>query len=144
MNITVNRGPGDENATPGQMLLDGIFECFTLEPRRDQSKGKPYLTPAGTYAWIKAQSLDLDRLVVCVLNVPGFTGIEIHPGNFPSNTRGCTLVGKTEAVDFVGYSDEEFADLMAKLPDSGEITYQDAPGTASTATEPGRPSTQSS
>jgi hypothetical protein len=126
-NLTVTREQGDELCTPGNLEVDGAWECFTLEPRRDQSHGKPYLTPAGTYPWFKGPSERLDMEVIRILDVPGFTAIEMHPGNYPDNTDGCTLVGMSQAPDFVGHSDEAFAELMAKLPERGQITFQDAP-----------------
>jgi hypothetical protein len=126
MLITVQREQDDAQCTPGNMSLDGAPECFTLEPRRDQSQGKPFCIPAGTYDYAVGPSAHFGINVIKVLNVPGFTDIEVHPGNFPSNTHGCTIVGSTESGDFVGHSDAEFAALMAKVPPVGQIQYLDA------------------
>lgn len=125
------------------MFLDGLFECYTLEPPAilyarivDQVAQKPYAIPAGTYPWRKYMSPDHGFEVVLVENVPGFEGVEIHPGSLPQNTLGCTLVGMVEQQNFVGHSQEEFARLMAKLPASGTITYRDP------ANIPGKPAQQ--
>lgn len=126
MTITVQRKSYTPLSTQGEMFLDGVHECYTLEPRRDQSQGKPYCIPAGTYPWSKKISLHFGFKTIWLSNVLGFTDIEIHPGNFPLDTHGCTLVGETEGLNYVGMSDAEFAYLMAKLPDSGQITYLDA------------------
>jgi hypothetical protein len=125
MLITVQRDVGDANCTPGVMSLDAAFQCFTLEPRRDQSQGKPFCIPAGTYAYEVGLSAHFGFSVIKVLNVPGFTDIEVHPGNYPSNTHGCTCVGETQSTDFIGESDAAFNALMAKIPPTGQIQYVD-------------------
>ncbi len=50
-----------------------------------------------------------------VEDVPGHTGILIHWGNWAKDTEDCLLVGRTEAVDFIGHSVEEFDVLFAKI-----------------------------
>ncbi|MFZ0212516.1 MAG: DUF5675 family protein [Candidatus Acidiferrales bacterium] len=149
VNLTVNRQQGTVNSTPGLLDLAGVFFCYTLEPRKDQSQGKPYCIPAGAYeleilesphftalmaqspAWQAAFSglfPDGKVLTPHVMNVPGFENIEIHLGNFPKDTEGCCLVGETRAADFVGASDLAFRTLMNRLknaPGPMTITYVD-------------------
>lgn len=125
MLITINRMTYTDESTQGQMGLDGIFECYTLEPKQDQSKGKPYCIPAGTYRYVIGISARFSRNVIKVLDVPGFTDIEIHPGNFPGDTHGCTVVGNVEGTDFVGHSNFEFGELMGKISVSGTVEYID-------------------
>lgn len=108
------------------MLIDGVHECFTLEPRKDQSQGKPYCIPARTYGWVKKMSPHFGFMTIWLVGVTGFDDVEIHPGNFPKDTHACTLVGSVKGVDFVGHSDEEFEALMAKLPEFGTIVYEDS------------------
>ena len=132
MNLVIQRQSGDSQCTPGEMFLGGLHFCYTLEPRKDQSQGKPYCIPAGTYKLMLGWSVHFAMLVPKVQNVPGFVDIEIHPGNFPANTHGCCLVGESESADFVGQSRFAFDQLIAKmnatvsLPDS--ITYLDPKG----------------
>jgi len=38
------------------------------------------------------------------MSVPGHTGVEVHPGNFPRDTHMCVLPGSTRGTDFVGNS----------------------------------------
>lgn len=127
MNITVERKWFTPNSTTGEMSLNGAFFCYTLEPRADQSQGKPYCIPAGQYQVTILPSARFEMNTPHVMNVPGFDAIEIHPGNYPTNTEGCCLVGQTRDTDFVGNSRTTFAKLMEQLQ-QGPITinYVDA------------------
>jgi hypothetical protein len=107
------------------MFLNGIFEAYTLEPPTLQPPNKPRAVPAGLYDWTLYASPRFGRSVVRVEDIVGFEDIEVHPGNFPRDTHGCCLVGRTEGTDFVGQSDVEFDALMAKLPPTGQIEYVD-------------------
>lgn len=127
MLITVQRRTYTPESTQGEMLLNGQHECWTLEPQQSQANGKPYCIPAGLYDYEVAFSPRFNRNVIRLNTVPGFTDIEVHPGNFPRDTHGCTLVGQTESADFVGQSDAEFDALLAKIPPTGQIVYNDMP-----------------
>ncbi|MGB6483274.1 MAG: DUF5675 family protein [Candidatus Acidiferrales bacterium] len=124
MKLTVTRQQGTAHSTPGMLDIDGVFQCYTLEPRMDQSQGKPYAIPAGDYALLLERSphfsaiMGYDFLTPHVLDVPGFDYIEIHPGNKPADTLGCCLVGETRspgASDWIGNSVVAFNTLMARL-----------------------------
>lgn len=116
-----------DQSSIGQLSIDGEFECFTLEPRKDQSRGKPYCIPTGTYPVQLLPSIRFQMLTPHILDVPDFDAIEIHPGNYPNDTHGCTLVGKSRGRDAVLESRDAFKALMAKLPPRFEITYSDEP-----------------
>ena len=111
------------------MFLDGLFQCYTLEPPKEIPPTKPRAIDAGTYPWKKYMSPKLGIEVVLLMNVPDFDAVEIHPGNDAEDTLACTVVGMIESENFVGHSREAFAELMAKLPTSGTITYLDPPET---------------
>jgi hypothetical protein len=100
MDFLVQRKTSDGVATSGELLINGVHQCWTLEPAIP--------IPAGTYSLLIYWSPHFQRDMPHVDGVPGYTGIEIHFGNWAKDTRGCTLVGKTEGIDFVGYSDAEF------------------------------------
>src|ERR1700687_2630242 len=104
MQLTVLRDTFTASSTTGEMSIDGVFFCYTLEPRSDRSQGKPYCIGAGTYQVLLQMSERFEDLTPHVLGVPGFTEIEIHPGNFPGDTEGCTLVGQLRRTDMVGVS----------------------------------------
>jgi hypothetical protein len=65
-------------------------------------------------------------IVPVVLEVPQFTGIEIHPGNFPRDTHGCLCIGEERGPDDVTQSRAAFDQLMQVLTsgqDDIQITY---------------------
>ena len=49
--------------------------------------------PAGRYRIIITPSPRFKRLLPRLVDVPGFDGILIHPGNFPGDTEGCIMPG---------------------------------------------------
>lgn len=59
-----------------------------------------------------------------VLNVPGHTAIEWHPGNTEADTHGCTLLGKTKGTDFIGNSREAFNEVIAQMDSSQEMEVE--------------------
>jgi hypothetical protein len=124
MNISVQRQWLTENSTCGAMSIDDVFQCFTLEP--PVRLIKPYCIPAGTYNVVLLESPRFGFITPHVMNVPNFTEIEIHPGNYPHDTKGCCLIGQTHAVDFIGNSRTAFDALMLALkmnPENISITY---------------------
>lgn len=127
MQLTVHRIWFSPQSTQGSLDIDGIFFCYTLEPRKDQTFGKPFCIPLGMYPIRLLWSNHFQRITPHVMNVPGFEEVEIHMGNFPEDTEACLLVGKSRSPDFVGQSDLTFAALMARLSGQKEIsiTYQE-------------------
>lgn len=123
MLLTVKRLRVTPESTQGELLINSSHEAWTLEPRMDQSQGKPYAIPPGMYDYVVGPSFRFGRNVICVLGVPGFEDIELHPGNFPRDTHGCCLVGKTQSENFVGESDAEFDELMGRVTPTGQILY---------------------
>jgi Family of unknown function (DUF5675) len=135
MTIQVVRKWFSQTSTCGEMLIDDVFYCYTLEPRQDQSQGKPYCIPVGTYSFILQYSPRFKMATPHILNVPGFTDIEIHPGNWPSDTEGCCLVGTQHQEEYldpktsleggaVFGSRAAFDGLMKQLLTGGTVTYR--------------------
>ena len=123
MKIKINRLYKTENSTIGELLIDGKFECFTLEDKeRDvKIKGETAI-PRGTYKVIINQSNRFKRLLPLLLNVNGFEGVRIHAGNTNHDTEGCILVGKTRSNNFIGQSRKAFDSLFSKMQKAKEIT----------------------
>jgi hypothetical protein len=135
LNIKVQRQTLSPFSTIGELFIDGEHECWTMEPVFSTEDVKPRAIPEGTYSLIRRFSAEHKRDVPGVENVPGFTDIEIHWGNFPVDTKACMLVGQTKGPhpDFIGSSKIAFGNLWDKLVpvwDRGEtidITYVNAP-----------------
>lgn len=131
MNILVNRKWFSDRSTQSEVLVDGVHECFGLEPRVAVAPIKPRAIPAGTYKVTVRYSPKHKKNVPHVENVPDFEEIEIHIGNFPMNTEGCLLVGTTRGSDVVSNSAAAFIPLFTKISnalhagDPVTITYQD-------------------
>ena len=82
------------DCTIGNLFVDNVFECFTLEDRVRKVKiPDETAIPAGIYKVVIDDSPKYKRQMPHVLDVPGFTGIRIHSGNTDEDTSGCILVG---------------------------------------------------
>jgi hypothetical protein len=123
MELTLIREPSTAHSTPGKLLVDGVFECFTLEDvvRPKKIPGETAI-PAGTYKVIVNMSNRFKRLLPLLLNVPGFEGVRIHTGNTDKDTEGCILVGTTRSLDFVGNSRVAFGSLFPRMQAASSIT----------------------
>jgi hypothetical protein len=114
-NLRVHRTKFDSRCTMGNFYLEGQQVAFTLEPPKLDPPAKPRAIPAGTYKFIIAYSPVHGRLLPLLINVPDFTGVEIHIGNWPKDTKGCILVGKQQGDDVVEHSAEAFQEIFPKL-----------------------------
>jgi hypothetical protein len=123
MQITVKRLHKTDTSTIGELLIDGIFECYTLEDIERQVKIKAETAiPKGTYKVIINQSNRFKRLMPLLLNVPNFEGVRIHAGNTNHDTEGCILVGRTRSKDFIGQSRKAYDKLFKKMQAAKDIT----------------------
>lgn len=92
MKITIERVQKFNDCTIGYMTVEGR-NFITLEP--PITDGKKGAIPAGTYQATLSYSPKFKTELPLLSGVPGRTTILIHPGNFPTDTQGCILVGKT-------------------------------------------------
>lgn len=116
MKITVKRKIFTAKSTIGELYVDDVFECFTLEDvRREKKISGETCIPKGEYQVVINQSNRFKCLMPQILNVPSFDGIRIHSGNTDKDTHGCILVGLTKAPDFIGKSKEAYEKLFNKL-----------------------------
>ena len=116
MTLRLIREPSQHNATMGSLYVDGVWQCWTLEDAiRDQKMAGETCIPAGTYRVDITPSQRFHRLLPILLDVPGFSGVRIHPGNTIADTEGCVLVGRTRSSGSVGESRLAFEPLFDRL-----------------------------
>lgn len=123
MVITVKRLYKTETSTIGELLIDNVFECFTLEDteRVVKIKGETAI-PKGTYRVIINESNRFKRLLPLLIDVPNFEGVRIHSGNSNHDTEGCILVGQTRNKNYIGQSRKAFDKLFKKMQVAKNIT----------------------
>jgi len=97
-----------DDAILSKIYVDGVFECFGLEHVGVEIQ-------PGRYPVVITPSAHFGRLLPLVENVPGRSGIRIHPGNVPDDSEGCILVGQSRAVDSVLDSRLAMAALQPKI-----------------------------
>ena len=108
-------------STTGKLVVNGDFECYTLE---DVSRPYPDKVPKETCIWPGTYKVVIDfsnrfqKLMPHVLDVKMFEGIRIHAGNYPVDTEGCILLGQTRSTDFVGSSVKAFNAFFVKLQEA--------------------------
>jgi hypothetical protein len=116
--IDIKRRPSTKNSTLSEWKVDGQFECYGIEdivrPTGEKVHGKTAI-PAGTYQVIISWSPRFKRQLPLLLNVPGFEGVRIHPGNTSADTEGCLLPGTGAGSDVVTNSRVAFEKLFKKL-----------------------------
>lgn len=117
MELTLERKWRMNDYSIGRLYIDGEYVCNTLEDTdrnlnstmgdveiyNKKVPGKTAI-PYGRYRITldvispkyskKAQYKKIGGKLPRLLDVPGFSGILIHIGNFPEDTEGCILVGE--------------------------------------------------
>ena len=113
---------GDRNII-GDLFIDGVFFCHTLEDEKRADGLKVYgetAIPSGTYNVVVTMSNRFKRLMPLLLDVPMFSGIRIHGGNDSGDTHGCPLVAfNTDYKRIWGTAEKK---LTAKLKEEDFIT----------------------
>ena len=99
MRLHLQRKIFTDRTTIGDLSIDGVFFCHTLEDkdRKLEAGGRkiPERTaiPRGTYVVDITFSNRFKKYLPELLQVPQFTGIRIHAGNTDKDSEGCILVG---------------------------------------------------
>jgi hypothetical protein len=122
MNLLLKRHFDDGIATLGTLFLDGVQQCYTLEPPWKDNQRMVSCIPPGTYPLVLQYSPRFTpkygHKLVLVNNVPDRDNILIHIGNFPKDTDGCIMVGlveRTSPEPMVLSSSQAYASLYPKL-----------------------------
>jgi hypothetical protein len=116
MELKLTRTTFTEDSTIGELRLNGVFECYTLEDRvRDVKIAGRTAIPAGRYEVVINESPRFKRLMPLLLNVPNYEGVRIHTGNKAEHTEGCLLVGQRVGTDQITSSRAAYGALFDKL-----------------------------
>ena len=120
MMLTLHRTVFGAKSTLGDLLLDGVFFCHTLEDCVRCGPKIPGRTaiPAGSYNLVIDMSARFKRLMPHVLDVPEFEDIRIHCGNTDADTEGCILLGKVAGQDWIGESRAAFEAFYPRLQEA--------------------------
>jgi hypothetical protein len=131
MKILLERIQLDPDVTIGRMTI-GTAAFWTCEDAVREVPGQSVETwkiagktaiPAGTYAITMTMSRRMHRMLPELHDVPGFTGIRIHPLNFATETEGCIGPGMDRLPNGVGRSRDAQAiifDLIRAAETAGE------------------------
>ena len=125
MNILLIRQHHGSEHTIGRLFIDGDEICYTLEDKVRERPGEPVgrwkvpgrtAIPRGRYKVVITHSPRFGTPLPLLLNVPGFAGVRLHPGNDSSDTDGCILVGNSwSGGDFIGQSRIAFNSVFKLL-----------------------------
>lgn len=146
MQLTLRRTYKKDTYTIGNLYVDGLWVCSTMEDKdRGLKKTWPLsqikavkvpnetAIPLGTYAiTMRVQSPKFSQwkysrlygfckgYLPRLLGVPGFDGILIHIGSTAANSSGCILVGINDKKGMVTKSTETFQKLYSMLKAADE------------------------
>ena len=137
MKITVQRDHPSPlpSAALGVLSIDGVPFCQTLEDQVREIPGKPVeqwkikgqtAIPAGRYRVTIDRSDRFGRLMIHVLDVPGFSGIRVHGGNTDKDVEGCIAVGRVRTMTGIADCAKVLEDLESRVALSlgaGENVY---------------------
>lgn len=97
----------------GKMVTENVT-FYTLEDEY-------YQIPKGTYTLQTVYSDKFKCKVLLLKNVPGHTSIEIHPGNFKADSKGCILIGLSHTDKSVVASRGALRRLLKQLDGQHDV-----------------------
>lgn len=134
MELLVERAWPKGTYTIGKLFVDGVRFCETLEDRdRGLLQSMPLdiikkikvyaetAIPRGRYEIKMSYSAKFagkvwarptEGMVPEICDVPGFSGVRIHPGTTAEDTLGCLLVGKNTAKGKITSSQLTYRNLI--------------------------------
>lgn len=128
MKLTLRRLYRKPEYSIGKLYIDGVYFCDVVE---DTDRGLySYMNigeiskikvkhetaiPYGIYKIRLSMSPKYKKILPEIMNVPGFSGVRIHSGNWASDSSGCLIVGKNTVKGGVTSSRVTMKALMKKL-----------------------------
>lgn len=115
--VRVSRGA---TFTKGHIYIAGAFICDTLEDKtrllsRESKIMHQTAIPEGKYRLVLSNSPHFNRVMPCIVGVPYFSGVLIHPGVSIFDTSGCILVGKSYHDIYLTESKYHFERLFSNI-----------------------------
>lgn len=124
MEIELQRQPSAKETTFGDLYVDGVFDCYTLEDQIREISGRPVAEwkvhgktaiPAGRYRVTLELSQRFGPDTITINKVPGFDAIRMHGGNTAVDTDGCVLVGDKVDLTAAKISGAKFDHVLDDL-----------------------------
>ena len=135
MKIFVKRNIFNETNTLGEMLIDGVHFCYTVEDKvrdynndgdlDDKGEEKVYgetAIPRGTYKVVMSMSNRFKKVLPEIQDVKGFEGIRIHNGNGAIDSHGCIIIGMNRVPTGVSNSRIALNKLIEVMSNKKDIT----------------------
>jgi hypothetical protein len=129
MQLSLERLWKSDVCTIGRLTVDGNHDYFTLEDVEREIDGRlvqewkvdgKTAIPRGKYKVEITYSPRFHRYMPEILNVPGFKGVRIHPGNTHVDTEGCLLVGMSKGPDCIYESRKAYDRLYVQIAEALE------------------------
>lgn len=114
----------DDDVTIGDLSLNGHHVCWVCEDAVREVESEPVekwkikgktAIPYGRYKIERTFSNRFQMTTPQLMDVPGFTGIRIHPGNTAADTEGCPLPGLERRAKGVGSSQLAYREILKWL-----------------------------
>jgi hypothetical protein len=134
MQLKVDRFLSNQKSTIGRLYIDGTQVCFTLEDAYHEVKvpGETRI-PAGTYGvhlkpfgtsrmdlrYSQLFGLEFHKGMLELQDVPNYSGVLIHVGNWAKDTEGCLLLGTRYSTDL----DAQGSYSVQKSTDAYRLVY---------------------
>lgn len=116
------------NVTLGILQTQNNFSCCTLELPWLNNQSKKSCIPPGVYEYFIRRNASRGT-VIELLDVPDRTNVQIHAGNWTSDSLGCILVGTSLALQagtrpMVRTSNPKLKALLSTIPERGYISIK--------------------
>jgi len=129
MNLRLYRYHDTGRSTAGILFVDGKFACHTLENPWMGNAPRMSCIPEGRYrlglrteggwdAKARRKFPSMHKGMIEFQDVPNRSFILMHWGNYPRDTEGCILLGKTAGMDMVGSSVETYEEVYPRIADA--------------------------
>lgn len=137
--FVLTRDTLNQRVTLGELFIGRHHICWTCEdPEREVKVMHETCIPRGRYQIKRTFSNRFQHVMPLLLDVPGFDGIRIHPGNTVADTSGCILPGMVRRDNGVGESQLAYREVLKWLDaidHQGHQAWIDIKGPEDTSTK---------